>query len=200
MNDLEIRGGGTILGASQSGHIAAVGYDMFLQLMEEAVAELKGEPVVQPLDPEINIPLSAFLSEGYVPDIDQRMALYRRMARITELSEIGNVRSELNDRFGPLPEEATNLLFKIMLKALARSSGIARLDIKDQRMVMYFSAHHPTAARSVVDLVLADPERYEMSPEGVVKARLMHPGLLGQLAQAKNMLQAVHHRVNNQKN
>jgi transcription-repair coupling factor (superfamily II helicase) len=200
MNDLEIRGGGTILGASQSGHIAAVGYDMFLQLMEEAVAELKGEPVVQPLDPEINIPLSAFLSEGYVPDIDQRMALYRRMARITELSEIGDVRSELNDRFGPLPEEATHLLFKIMLKALARSSGIARLDIKDQLMVMYFSAHHPSAARSVVDLVLADPKRYEMSPDGVVKARLMHPGLLGQLAQAKNILQAVHQRVNHQEN
>jgi transcription-repair coupling factor (superfamily II helicase) len=196
MNDLEIRGGGTILGASQSGHIAAVGYDMFLQLMEEAVAELKGEPVVQPLDPEINIPLSAFLSESYVPDIDQRMTLYRRMARITELSEIGDVRSELNDRFGPLPEEATNLLFKIMLKALARSSGIARLDIKDQRMVMCFSEHHPSAARSVVDLVLADPERYEMTPDGVVRARLTHPGLLGQLAQAKNILQAVHRSVN----
>jgi transcription-repair coupling factor (superfamily II helicase) len=200
MNDLEIRGGGTILGASQSGHIAAVGYDMFLKLMEEAVAELKGEPVVQPLDPEINIPLSAYLSEAYVPDIDQRMTLYRRLARITELSEIGDIRSELNDRFGPLPEEATNLLFKIMLKVLARSSGMARLDIKDQRMVMYFSENHPHAGRAVVDLVLADPERYEMSPDGVVRARLMQPSTLGQLAQAKNILQAVHQRVNSQEN
>jgi transcription-repair coupling factor (superfamily II helicase) len=200
MSDLSIRGGGTILGASQSGHIAAVGYDMFLQLMEEAVAELKGEPVAQPLDPEINLPLSAYLSEAYVPDIDQRMTLYRRLARITELSEIGDVRRELNDRFGPLPEEATNLLFKIMLKVLARASGMARLDIKDQRMVMYFSEHHPHAAQAVVDLVLADPERYEMSPDGVVKARLMQPGTLGQLAQAKNILQAVYQRVNSQEN
>jgi transcription-repair coupling factor (superfamily II helicase) len=168
--------------------------------MEEAVAELKGEPLVQPLDPEINIPLSAFLSEAYVPDIDQRMTLYRRMSRITELSEIGDVRGELNDRFGPLPEEATNLLFKILLKVLARSSGIARLDIKDRRMVMYFSEHHPHAARSVVGLVLADPERYEISPDGVVKARLMHPGTLGQLAQAKNILHAIHRRVNSQEN
>jgi transcription-repair coupling factor (superfamily II helicase) len=200
MSDLSIRGGGTILGASQSGHIAAVGYDMFLQLMEEAVAELKGEPVAQPLDPEINIPLSAYLSEAYVPDIDQRMTLYRRLARISELSEIGDVRRELNDRFGPLPEEATNLLFKIMLKVLARASGMTRLDIKDQRMVMYFSEHRPHAAQAVVDLVLADPDRYEMSPDGVVKARLMQPGTLGQLAQAKNILQAVYQRVNSQEN
>jgi transcription-repair coupling factor (superfamily II helicase) len=198
MNDLEIRGGGTILGSSQSGHIAAVGYDMFLQLMEEAGAELKGEPVVAPLDPEINIPLSAFLSEGYVPDIDQRMMLYRRLARITDLSEIGDIRSELNDRFGPLPEEASNLLFKIMLKVLARFCGLRRLDIKGGRMVMVLSEHHPHAARAVIDFVLTDPERYEMSPDGVVKARLMQPGTLGQLAQAKNILQAINQRVNNQ--
>ena len=164
MNDLEIRGGGTILGSSQSGHIAAVGYDMFLQLMEEAVAELKGEPVVAPLDPEINIPLSAYLSEGYVPDIDQRMMLYRRLARITDLSEIGDIRSELNDRFGPLPEEASNLLFKIMLKVLARVCGLRRLDIKDGRMVMVLSEHHPHAARAVIDFVLTDPERYRDVP------------------------------------
>jgi transcription-repair coupling factor (superfamily II helicase) len=135
-----------------------------------------------------------------VPDIDQRMTLYRRLARITELSEIGDVRAELADRFGPLPEEASNLLFKIMLKALARSSGLTRLDIKDQRMVMYVSEHHPDAARAVVDLVQADPGRYEMSQEGVVKARLMQPGTLGQLAQAKNILQAIQRRANNQEN
>ncbi|NIV97724.1 hypothetical protein GWN26_00635, partial [Candidatus Saccharibacteria bacterium] len=87
---LKIRGGGTILGASQSGHIAAVGYDMFLKLMENAVAELKGETPLEPLDPEINVRMSAFLSESYIPDIDQRMAAYRRLARMTELKEIAD--------------------------------------------------------------------------------------------------------------
>ena len=67
MNDLKIRGGGTILGANQSGHVAAVGYDMFLKLMREAVAEQKGEPLKTPLEPEINIPLAAFIPEDYVP-------------------------------------------------------------------------------------------------------------------------------------
>jgi transcription-repair coupling factor (superfamily II helicase) len=200
MNDLEIRGGGTILGASQSGHIAAVGYDMFLKLMEDAVAELKGEPVVQPLDPEINIPLSAYLAESYIPDIDQRMTLYRRLARVNGLQEIGELRSELTDRFGPLPEEATHLLFKIMLKALARNAGVSRLDVNDHKLVLYFSDTHPKNVDAVVKMVLEEPGRFEMSPGGVVKARLTQPGTVGQLAQAKNILQAIGQRVNNQEN
>jgi len=195
MNDLEIRGGGTILGASQSGHIAAVGYDMFLKLMGEAVAELKGEPVVQPLDPEINIQLSAYFSESYIRDIDQRMMLYRRMARMTELQEITDLRTELTDRFGPLPDEATHLMFKIMLKVLARDAGVARLDVNDQKLVLYFSDTHPKNADAVVQMVLADPERFEMSPGGVVKARLAQAGIVGQLAQAKNILQAIRQSV-----
>jgi transcription-repair coupling factor (superfamily II helicase) len=173
---------------------------MFLKLMEDAVADLKGEPVVQPLDPEINIPLSAYFSESYIPDIDQRMMLYRRLARMTGLQEIGDLRTELTDRFGPLPDEATHLLFKIMLKVLARNAGVSRLDVNDQKLVLYFSDTHPKNVDAVVKIVLGDPERFEMSPGGVVKARLTPHGAVGQLAQAKNILQAISQRVNNQEN
>ena len=200
MNDLEIRGGGTILGASQSGHIAAVGYDMFLKLMEDAVADLKGEPVAHPLDPEINIPLSAYLSESYVPDIDQRMALYRRLARAEQLQEIADIRTEVNDRYGPLPEEGTHLLFKIMLKVLARQAGVSRLDLKDQRLVLAFSEAHSKAPSALVDLILSEPDRFELTPDHVLKIRLTQPGTVGQLAQAKNILQEIHQRVNSQEN
>ncbi len=200
MNDLEIRGGGAILGASQSGHIAAVGYDMFLQLMEEAVADMKGEPIVQPLDPEINIQLSAYLSEAYVPDIDQRMLLYRRLARMSELQEIADIRAELVDRFGPLPDEATHLLFKIMLRVLARQAGVSRLDLKEQKLVLAFSAAHVPDAFAVTELIHRDPGHFELSPDGVLKARLAAQGTVGQLAQAKNILQAIGPRVNSQEN
>lgn len=198
MNDLEIRGGGAILGASQSGHVAAVGYDMFLQLMEEAVADLKGEPVVQPLDPEINIQLSAYFSETYIPDIDQRMLLYRRLARMSELHEIADIRAELADRFGPLPDEATHLLFKIMLKVLARQAGVGRLDLKGQKLVLAFSPTHVRNASAVTELIQSDPERFEISPDGLLKASLTAQGAVGQLAQVKNILQAVGRRVNSQ--
>jgi transcription-repair coupling factor (superfamily II helicase) len=200
MNDLEIRGGGTILGASQSGHIAAVGYDMFLQLMEEAMSELKGQPVIPPLDPEVNIPLSAFFPEGYIPDIDQRMTLYRRLARAEDLQEIADLRSEIVDRFGPLPDEASHLLFKIMLKVLARNAGVARFDLKDQRLVIYFSPAHQKTPQRLVELIASDPRRFELTPDHILKVRLAPAGSLGQLSQARNILQAVGQHVNSQEN
>jgi transcription-repair coupling factor (superfamily II helicase) len=128
------------------------------------------------------------------------MTLYRRLARMTGLQEIGDMRSELTDRFGPLPDEATHLLFKIMLKVLARNAGVSRLDVNDRKLVLYFSDLHPKNVEAVVKMVLDDPERFEMSPGGVVKARLTQPGALGQLAQAKNILQAIGQRVNNEEN
>ena len=200
MNDLEIRGGGAILGASQSGHIAAVGYDMFLQLMEEAVADMKGEPLAQPLDPEINIQLSAYFSESYIPDIDQRMFLYRRLARMSELQELSDIRTELSDHFGPLPDGATHLLFKIMLKIMARHAGVSRLDLRDRMLVLSFSAAHLQDPSVVTELIRRDPRQFEFSPDGVLKARLAAQGAVGQLAQAKNILQAIGQRVNNQEN
>jgi transcription-repair coupling factor (superfamily II helicase) len=200
MNDLEIRGGGTILGTSQSGHIAAVGYDMFLKLMEEAVAELKGEPVVQTLDPEINLQLPALFTESYIPDIDQRMALYRRLSRMSGLPEIGDIRAELTDRYGPLPPEASNLLFKIILKVLARRAGVAKLDLKDHKLVLFFSQNHLKKPGDLVDLIRNDPNCFELTPDGVLKAKLSPQGIVGQLAQAKNILQDICSRVNSEEN
>ena len=168
--------------------------------MEDAIADMKGEPKVQPLDPEINIQLSAYFSETYIPDIDQRMMLYRRLARMTDLQEIGDMRTELTDRFGPLPDEGTHLLFKIMLKILARRAGVARLDLKDQRLILNFSVAHQNNAEAVLNMILDEPERFELSPEGVLRVKLTEHGMVGQLAQSKNILQAIGQRVNNQEN
>ncbi len=129
MSDLQIRGGGTILGASQSGHIAAVGYDMFLKLMEEAVANIKGETVTEDLEPEISIPFSAYIPEEYIPDIDQRLTAYRRLSKMDSLKEISDFKAEMEDRFGPLPEEGVNLLLKIMLRVLCVKAGVKKLDL-----------------------------------------------------------------------
>jgi len=197
MSDLKIRGGGTILGASQSGHIAAVGYDMFLKLMENAVAGLKGEETVEPLEPEINVNLSAFLSEAYIPDIDQRMSAYRRLAKMTELQQLTDFKSESLDRFGPLPEEAANLLLKIMLKVLAKKAGVSRLDLVGRNLTLNFSDSHQRNPTALVDLIMAAPKNFKLSPEHVLKTRLDSLNLNSQLAQAKNILKEIAQRVNN---
>ena len=196
MSDLKIRGGGTILGASQSGHIAAVGYDMFLKLMESAIAELKGEAMVEPLEPEININMSALLAEHYIPDIDQRMSAYRRLAKMTDLSQIADFKSELIDRFGPLPDEATNLLFKIVLKVLAKKAGVSRLDMTNQNLILYFSQAHQRNPAAMVDMIIAAPERFHLSPDYVLRVRLASNTLNAHLAQTKNTLKEIAQRVN----
>ena len=197
MSDLKIRGGGTILGASQSGHIAAVGYDMFLKLMENAIAGLKGEETVEPLEPEINVNLSAFLAESYIQDIDQRMSAYRRLAKMTELQQIADFKSESLDRFGPLPEEAANLLLKIMLKVLAKKAGVSRLDLVGRNLTLNFSESHQHNPAGLVDMIMAAPKNFKLSPDHVLKTKLDSHNLNSQLAQTKNLLKEIAQRVNN---
>jgi transcription-repair coupling factor (superfamily II helicase) len=196
MSDLKIRGGGTILGASQSGHIAAVGYDMFLKLMETAIAGLKGEESVEPLEPEINVHFSAFLSESYIPDIDQRMSAYRRLAKMAELQQLADFKSESLDRFGPLPKEAENLLLKIMLKVLAKKAGVSRLDLAGSHLSLNFSESHQRNPAALVEMILAAPKDFRLSPEHNLKTQLTAKQLTQQLAQVKNLLKEIARRVN----
>jgi transcription-repair coupling factor (superfamily II helicase) len=196
MSDLKIRGGGTILGASQSGHIAAVGYDMFLKLMEDSVAELKGQPRIEELEPEINLPLSAFLAEDYISDIDQRLTLYRRLAKMDALKEIAALKAELTDRFGPPPDEAENLLLKIMLKVVAVQAGVKKLDLLGARLTLWFSSRHQARPFGIVDLITSAKGRYKITPDHVFKARLTPQNPRGLLAQTKNILLEIARHVN----
>ena len=196
MSDLKIRGGGTLLGASQSGHIAAVGYDMFLKLMEDAVSELKGEPIMAPLEPEINISMSFFIAESYIPDIDQRLSAYRRLSKMTAVKEISEFRSELIDRFGPLPDETGNLLLKIMLKILAAKAGVKRLDFFESSLSMQFSEEHQKNPFGIVDLITDRPDRFTFTPDHVLKAKLSEGTIGSRLTQTKNILKEITQRVN----
>ena len=196
MSDLKIRGGGTILGSDQSGHIAAVGYDMFLQLMEEAVTRMKGEPLAEPLEPEIHIPLSAFIPESYIPDIDQRLSTYRRLARMSDNKEISSLKVELADRFGPLPVETKNLLLKIMLRVLSKKCGVRRFDIAAGQLRLELSASHQINPNGVVELIQSDPNRYGLTPDHVLMAKLVGKRTNGQLKEAKNILKEIAQRVN----
>lgn len=192
MNDLKIRGGGTILGASQSGHIAAVGYDMFLELMEEAIADLKGETRRETLEPEIHIPLNAYLPEDYIDDLDQRLLVYRRLAQTSRLNELADLKNELVDRFGALPPEASNLMLKMMLKILATAAAIKRLDLTEPYLFMTFSEAHLKNPLGLAHLLAQTDGRYTLTPEGVLKTELRrrrNPNSL--LLEAKGILKEV---------
>jgi transcription-repair coupling factor (superfamily II helicase) len=196
MSDLKIRGGGTILGASQSGHIAAVGYDMFLKLMEESVSELKGEEPADDLDPEINLPMSAFIPEGYISDIDQRLSAYRRLSKISDMDDVSAIKEELIDRYGTLPEEVSNLLLKIVFKVLAVKAGIKKLDVAGNQLVLHISDQHQANPHGLVNLILSEKERFRLTPDHKLKVALSDRHKTGILAQTKYILKEIAHHVN----
>jgi transcription-repair coupling factor (superfamily II helicase) len=138
MRDLEIRGAGNLLGAEQSGHIAAVGFEMYLNLLEEAVAAAKGEPQeraeARPVIVELT--LDAYLPSEYVMDEIERVDLYRRASGLGSLAEVGDLAEELVDRFGELPEPARNLLGLSRVKLLARETGASSVTYRSGNLTV----------------------------------------------------------------
>jgi len=124
MRDLEIRGAGNLLGRDQSGHIAAVGYDLYVQLVAEAVAEMKGEPLRPPVEVTIDVPSDAHLPSDYVSREDLRLEAYRRLASVTAEAEVDDIRAEWLDRFGPLPSPAEGLLAVARLRVECLRTGV----------------------------------------------------------------------------
>jgi transcription-repair coupling factor (superfamily II helicase) len=127
MRDLELRGAGNLLGVGQSGHIAAVGYDLYCQLVIEAVAELKGEPIQEPEEIKIDLPVAANLPAAYVAAESQRLEAYRRLAAVRTEAEVDDIRAEWEDRYGPLPEPAERLLEAALIRAHCARVGVREL-------------------------------------------------------------------------
>jgi transcription-repair coupling factor (superfamily II helicase) len=132
MRDLEIRGAGNLLGESQSGHIAAVGYDLYCQMVTEAVAEMKGEPVVMRQDIKLDVPSDAYLPADYVAKEELRLEAYRRLADVTSHETVDDIRAEWEDRYGPVPAPAEALLMVGRLRAECHRLGITDLQITSQ--------------------------------------------------------------------
>ncbi len=151
MNDLQIRGGGNLLGISQSGNIAAIGYDLYLDLLQKTVADLKAQtglsdqPKPSDLDPEVNLQLSAYIPEGYIPDISQRYITYRRMAALSNSAPESqdDLREELVDRYGPLPIETLTLFRIIAIKKELAVLRIVRLEQGRDNLVFTFQNDTP---------------------------------------------------------
>jgi transcription-repair coupling factor (superfamily II helicase) len=127
MRDLEIRGAGNLLGNDQSGHIAAVGYDLYVRMVSEAVAELKGEPVRGPVEITIDLPVKASLPESYVGREDLRLEAYRRLVEVHDESDVDDLRAEWVDRYGPVPPPAEALLAVGRLRAECVRTGVTEV-------------------------------------------------------------------------
>jgi transcription-repair coupling factor (superfamily II helicase) len=140
--DLEIRGAGNMLGHRQSGTMEAVGYDYFMHLLDEAIRELKGE-TVEETKTEINLRADIRIPDDYLPQVNLRLSVYKRLSSVENLEEIERIRSEMHDRFGDIPETVANLMRYGAVKFLARKLGIVSLDRSGARLIIQFP---PSAA------------------------------------------------------
>jgi transcription-repair coupling factor (superfamily II helicase) len=138
MRDMEIRGAGNILGTSQSGHVAQVGYEMYLDLLEQAIQEIKGEQPPPRIDPDIRLKLEALIPEDYVPDPQQRMNLYKRLSRAAEPTEIDEIEEEIVDLYGQTPFQVSHLMRVMRIRLAMKEVRIQRLDYNEQDLVFAF--------------------------------------------------------------
>ena len=191
LQDLEIRGAGHLLGASQSGHIATVGFEFYTEMMEKAVRELKGEEIVEEITPEIQFHVPAFIPEAYVEDPGERLSLYRRLSLTRSDEEVDGLREELVDRFGNVPEEVQHLLEVIKVKILLTRLAIKKLEERPSQLVLTFDETTKVSPKKIVELIHHGEGRYQMTPD----SRLIVEGgaTLRQdpLGTAKKLLQAL---------
>ena len=172
LHDLQIRGAGNLLGSAQSGQIAAVGYEMYKQLMEQTIHQLKGEPPDEDIEPEMLIGLPAFIPESYVPDTEQRLVHYRRLSAIKDPGEISDLAAMFLDRYGQAPLEVENLLLVMELKYWLKKARIKRMEMGQNGITLTYTESGPADIERVLGLVDKYQDKIRFYPEGRLFLRM----------------------------
>jgi transcription-repair coupling factor (superfamily II helicase) len=184
--DLELRGAGNILGAEQHGHLNAIGVDLYLKMLEEAVEQMKGEPVRPEVRITLNLGLDIKIPEDYIADERQRLRMYKRISTLTTPAARAEIEGELADRFGPIPPSVRNLLDYALLKARAEQMLIQSVERKGDELRLRFHEQTPVSLERLQAL-LRTRRGAALRPEGLLQIRLRdHPSLLDQV---QNLLQ-----------
>ena len=145
--DLEIRGGGNLLGREQSGHIADVGFELYIQMLEQAVRDLKGEALVEEVEPNLQLHVSAYIPDEYVSDAGQRLTLYKRFCSSARMGDLAHLHGEFLDRYGPVPEPVENLFEVMELRLLAKTLCVVDIQVRPEAAAFSFAKEHaPTEA------------------------------------------------------
>jgi transcription-repair coupling factor (superfamily II helicase) len=173
--DLEIRGAGDLLGSEQSGNLRSVGYETYMEMLEETIDELRGHAHEEWLDPEIKLPVVGRLPEDYVSDVSQRLVLYKRLSNARDENEVALIRDELLDRFGRMPREAENLLEVIRLKIAARRLGIARVETARGEIVLQVAPKTQIDPDRLVQLLSHARSGIRVTPEQRLVAKAPGP-------------------------
>ncbi|MFH1081290.1 MAG: transcription-repair coupling factor [Pseudomonadota bacterium] len=191
-NDLDIRGGGNLLGTSQSGHVSAVGYELYTELMEKTIRELKGEPMPEDeIRPEINLGLSAFIPAGYMADEHQRLVTYKRLSMAASEQELLDIREELMDLYGFVPPEAEHLFEVVRIKHLLKAIRVKKMGYDGKNLFVFFHEKSPVDPARLVELSRKTFKGMRLTPD--YKLYLPLPNLDGDavIREARGLLLAL---------
>ena len=163
--DLDLRGAGNLVGEEQSGHIKEVGYELYQAMLEEAVADRQGEAMEESWSPAINAGISVLIPEDFVPDLDLRMGLYRRLSTMTQREDIDAFAAELIDRFGKLPDEVRHLLDVLTIKIDCLAAGVEKIDVGPKGAAIFFRNQSFAKPEKLIAYVTEHQERVKIRPD-----------------------------------
>ncbi len=169
--DLELRGGGDVLGAEQSGTVSAVGFDLFLQMLEEAVSELRGDVVTHDIDTELNLDSPLLLPDEYIEDIGVRLSFYKRFAGAESEAHVEEIAEEMEDRFGPAPDAARTFVRAMGVKPELRSLRVLGCEASKTRVTLHLADDAPLDVARLVVLVAESKGRLKLTPDRKLSAR-----------------------------
>ncbi len=164
-HDLEIRGAGNILGAEQHGHISAVGYEMYMRLLEQTIGEIRGEEKPMEVEPELNFMIPAVLPEDYVSDPQIRLGLYKRISNAPDEEVLLELSRELEDRFGKTPSAAHHLILLMKIRLVAKRLLIESIHQEKTRIIYKFHAKTAVPPDSLLQRMKKEPKHYQLTPD-----------------------------------
>ncbi|KXS45676.1 MAG: transcription-repair coupling factor (superfamily II helicase) [Candidatus Frackibacter sp. T328-2] len=152
MRDLEIRGAGNILGPDQHGHIEAIGFSLYCKLLEQAIKQLKGKSEEESVEVNIDLDIDAYIAEDYIPDSKQKIEIYKKISGIMELEDVADIKDELVDRFGAIPQPVLNLIKIGKIKVLALDLDVGSIKSEGEAIVVKFNSADYLLGEQVIEL------------------------------------------------
>ncbi len=171
--DLELRGAGNILGDDQSGHVNSVGYEMYMDLLNETLAEAKGEILPDfELDPEINLKIPALIPDKYIPDIRMRLSYYKALADIKSQDDLDVIEAELKDQFGELPEPVVNLMGLMLIRRQCKNLGVRDVSAGLKNISLIFTDRTKLSPEKAIQLSMRENKKYSLTPDQRLNVRM----------------------------
>jgi len=186
-HDLEIRGAGNMLGKQQSGNITAVGFELYTQMMEEAVREVQGETIAKDVEPEIQLGFPAYIPDSYVQDVNQRLVLYKRLAGFKTQPDLDAIVDEMIDRFGPVPALVDSLLRLMELRRCLKDQLITAARVRGEQVVLEFHPETPVHIDCILAVQKEMKDRMKVFPDARVGYRPMAKDADGLVAELKDL-------------